>query len=335
MRINWKTVIGVAISALFLFLAFRRVDFHELGWALRGADYRYTIPAMLLVLLSLWIRSVRWRYLLGPVKKIRLSSLYAATMIGFMANNLLPARLGELVRAYAIGVKERISKSSSLATIVVERILDGFTLLFFLAVILVLYSLSFPGWLRTAAYFTLAFYVIALIVLVLLRLRSDTALRAARLFVRPLPERFGHVVIKLLYAFIDGLRILHSAHDVFVSSLLSLLIWLPHAAIIYLLLISFDITIPVYASFLLLVSLGIGVMVPSAPGFVGTIQFVCVAVLSLFSVSKGEALSFSLVYHACIYLPVTAIGLVYFFVEGMSFRDIQKSIGPGADGRAP
>lgn len=129
---KWKLWLGIGISVLFLFLAFRKVNLHELKKALESANYIYLIPAILLTILSLWIRAFRWQYILQPVREIRVSSLFSATMIGFMANNLLPVRLGEFVRAYTIGEKERISKSSSLATIVVERIFDGITILSFL-----------------------------------------------------------------------------------------------------------------------------------------------------------------------------------------------------------
>lgn len=323
---NWKTLLGIVISALFLFLAFRKVDLEELRAAFETAKYHYTIPAMLLLIASLWLRSIRWRYLLLPVKNITIRSLFSATMIGFMANNLLPARLGEFVRAYAIGEKEKVSKSSSFATIVVERIFDGFTLLFFLAIILILYSFSFPEWLKKAAYFALAFYIFALLFLILLKVKTDTALAIAETILRPFPERIRRLFIKVLNSFINGLNILHSFKNVIVSSFLSLLIWLPHAAIIYILLISLDIELPVYASFLLLVALGIGVMVPSAPGYIGTIQFVCVAVLTLFAVGKSLALSFSLIYHVCIFVPVTIIGLTYLVIEGFSFKEIRNSI---------
>ena len=331
MRKNWKTILGILVSAVFLYLAFRRVDAGGLREAFASADYRFVVPSMLLVMASVVIRSLRWRFLLKPVKRIGPASLFSATMIGLTANNLLPARLGEFVRAYAIGIKENISKSSSLATIVVERIFDGFTLLLFLAVIALFRSGEFPPWLRSSAYIAFAFYICALVLLVLLKIRTSLALRAAAILTRPLPDRFGERIIHLLESFAGGLRILHSAGDVLAASVLSLLVWLPYVLLIHLLLGSFGIALPVYVSFLLLVAMGIGVMIPSAPGFIGTIQFVCVAVLAAFSVAGDQALSFSIIYHACTFVPVTATGLVYLLVEGISLADIRTSSGtPGA-----
>ena len=150
---NWKLFFSVLISTLFLILAFNRVNLYELKDTLETANYIYLIPAVLLTILSLWIRAVRWGYLLQPVKKININSLFSATAIGLMANNLLPARLGEFVRAYVIGKKELISKSASFATIVVERIFDGLTILLFFNVVAIFYAESMPTWLRNSAYF--------------------------------------------------------------------------------------------------------------------------------------------------------------------------------------
>ena len=321
---NWKTLTGIVISAVFLFFAFRKVDIHEINLAFRSVEYIYLIPIVFLLLSSFWLRAVRWKYLLQPVKTIKISSLFSAAMIGFMANNLLPARLGEFVRAYAIGEKEKISKSSSLATIVVERILDGFTLLLFLAFIFVFWSFSFPGWLRSTSYLALVFYVFAVLFLILLKVRTKVMLSISEYIIRPLPGRVRRPFIKIMDSFVGGLNILHSVKDIILSIILSVIIWLHSVAVIYILLISFGINISVFASFLLLVALGIGVMVPSAPGFVGTIQIVCVAVLSLFTVSKSEALSFSIIYHAVTFIPVTAIGLIYLFKEEISFAEFKK-----------
>ena len=141
----------------------------------------------------------------------------------------------------------------------------------------------------------------------------------------PFPERVRSLGIRVLHAFTDGLAVLHSAPNVLIAGSLSVLVWLPHVLIIHLLLVSFDIHLPLFASLLLLVSLAIGVMVPSAPGFVGTIQYVCVLGLALFDIGREQALSFSIVYHASVFVPVTVVGLVYLFAERLSFTDIRGS----------
>ena len=103
---NKKLWIGLGISLFFLFLLFRKIDFHKLLAAFREMDYRYLWPALLFTFVSYFFRAVRWYFLLLPIKKTRLKNLFPATMIGYMANNVLPARLGEFVRAYVLGKRK-------------------------------------------------------------------------------------------------------------------------------------------------------------------------------------------------------------------------------------
>ncbi|MFX0135989.1 MAG: lysylphosphatidylglycerol synthase transmembrane domain-containing protein [Candidatus Hodarchaeota archaeon] len=323
---NWKFWLGILISVLFLFLAFRKVNITEFKQALQGANYIYLIPVVLLALSSFAIRALRWRYLLEPIKKIRFHSLFSATMIGFMANNLLPARLGEFVRAYIIGEKERISKSSSFATIVIERIFDGFTLLFFLALILIFFSS--PEWLKNSGYIAFIIFFTTLIFLILLKNYTKKTLRLVSFVFKPFPHGFQEKLINFLNSFIDGLKILHNTKNVIKACIFSLFIWLPSVLLTYLLFISFNMNLPVYAAFLLLSAITISIMIPAAPGFIGTVQYVCVLTLSLFAISNERALSFSIIYHASLFIPVTTVGLVYSVAEGLSFKKIRDSIKP-------
>ena len=130
---------GFVLSLFFLVIFFRKIDLVTIWNSFLSVEYLYVIPLVVFNIFSFWVRAKRWQYLLAPIKKIKISPLFHATAIGFLANNILPARIGELVRAYVLGSKEKISKTSSFATIVVERLFDGFTiLLLFLVVILFL-----------------------------------------------------------------------------------------------------------------------------------------------------------------------------------------------------
>ncbi len=320
---KWKYAPGIVISAVFLVLAFRKVDLDQLAAAFRSARYVYLVPAVILSLVNLWIRAYRWRFIMRPVKEIGIMSLFRATAIGFMGNNLLPARLGEFMRAHVIGEKEKISRSASFATIVVERIFDGFTLLLFLAVVLAVGSVEFPGWLRKASAVAIVFYVAALAFVILLAARTETVLRVSEVLSRPFPDYFKRLLRSALDSFANGLGILRSSKDIVISAILSPLVWLPNVFLIYMLLISFGIYLPLAISFLLLVALCIGIMIPSAPGFIGTIQFVSVAVLALFDVPRGQALSFSLVFHGCSFIPVTVAGLVCLITGRVSFSEMR------------
>jgi glycosyltransferase 2 family protein len=323
---NWKTAVGVAVSAVFLYLAFRSVHLGELARSFGRVDYRFVVPAMLLVLASLVLRAVRWRYLLLPVKSIGIPSLYYAIGIGSMVNIALPARLGEIVRAHAIGKKEEISRSAAFATIVLDRVFDGLALLFFLAIVAVFGRGYFQGWLANAGIVAIAGYCVALVVLVLLRTHTHVAVRWAEALLRPFPEAARTKLLAILRAFIEGLGIFRSSRNMVAAIVLSPVVWLPNVAVIALLLAATGIHLSALVSVLLLVALCVGVALPSAPGFIGNVQFVCVAVLKLFGVPAEQALTFSLIYTACMFVAILGNGLACVFAEGLSFAEIGSII---------
>lgn len=331
--LNWKTWIGPLVSAIFLFLAFRKVDLSQLAAAIRGADYRYLPPVIFCSLFTLWVRAFRWKFLLRPLKEARMENLLSATSIGLMANNILPARLGEFVMAYVIGKKEGISKSASFATIVVSRIFDGLTIVLFAVVVMILYAEHLPAWLRNASILLCLFYVAAMGFLVLLKVRTKTALSLISFFAAPLPEKLQRTALRLANSFVAGLSILQSGRDICASAALSILVWLPGAALIWILFVAFGMQLPVYATFVLLVALIIGVMIPSAPAYIGTVQYATVTVLAIYGVSRSEALSYSIIYHACAFIPVTVAGIVYLALAGFSFSEIRGSTALEEDDR--
>jgi len=322
---NWKFIIGFLVSAIFLYLAFRKVDFTEMAAAFRKADYRYVPVAVGLSLLSLVFRAVRWKYLFRPIKRIKFMSLLSAASIGYFANSVMPARLGEIVRAYAIGMKEDISKTSSFATVVVARIYDGVTVLLLLFITLCRFSFSFPPWFRNVIIAAVIFYVLAIVFIILLRWRREKAFSIASHITGYLPEKAQKGTIKMLNSFVIGLDVLKSARDALAAGFYSILVWLPNAGVIYVLARSFDISLPFNGSMLILVIITLGIMIPSAPAFVGTIQYCSVIGLAFFGVARAQALSFSVVYHLCTFLPITVIGFIFLLIEGYSFMELKRS----------
>ena len=135
---------GLGISLICLYLVFRNIEVDKVFETMRSVNYLYLGElAIILQLSTIWLRAERWKYLLAlPIKKLTFKHLLPATMIGFMANNILPARAGEFVRAYVIGKKERISSTASFATIIIERVCDMITMLSFL--FLLIFVVKFP-----------------------------------------------------------------------------------------------------------------------------------------------------------------------------------------------
>jgi uncharacterized protein (TIRG00374 family) len=317
-----KFLIGILVSLVFLYLAFRKVDYTELWQALKGANYWFIIPTVILGIFAMWMRAFRWKYMVNPIKKVGLGRLFSSVLIGFMANNVLPARLGEFIRAYSLGSKENISKSASFATIVVERLFDGFAILFILWVTLFLFP--FPDWVKRASNLFLVMNLAMLSFLIFLEVRTDSTMKFFQFVLKFLPHRLRIKVEEILLKFISGLKVFRDVSSLIWILTWSILIWGVTGISIHFIFLAFGLHLPIYASFILLVILCLGMMLPASPGFVGTFQFFCILALNLFGYDKNVALPFSIVLHACQYFPVTFLGLYYLKREHLSLKTLEK-----------
>ena len=342
--------IGIAISALFLYLAFRRTNLSEVWSHLASARYIYLLPASLLTLLAFWIRAIRWGRLLSPLRSISPGALFSATMIGFMCNNVLPMRLGEFVRAFVIGRSSGVRPAAAFATIVIERLFDLFSMIGIFGAILVFYPFHnrvFKAGVLIAFVFGLA----VLAFLVVLRLKGDALLgwargislrpgdRAARWIPAPLRDRLLGALAKLrdrllraLTSFRAGLEIFSDVRLLLVVGVLTLSMWLCFVFVIKFCFQAARLeeaaSLPPMASLVVMVVMAIGIMVPSGPGFVGTLQAAAVLGLSMVGYGdQGRALGFSILYHATQWFPIVLVGLIYLTKEQLSLSQVGRISG--------
>ncbi|RQW85351.1 MAG: UPF0104 family protein [Geobacter sp.] len=321
--------LGICISAFFLFLVFRSIDGAKLATAFRTMDSRFLVPAVAATLLSYYLRAYRWKLLLMEDKQTSMANLFSATAIGYMANNLLPARVGELVRVYVLGEKEGIDKGTVFASLVLDRLFDGFSVL--LILLLTLFTLHLPGddaeirtVLVTGGYLTVTAYLIIIAFLVLLKKKTVATLQVAALLLKPFSPRLAELVIPLLGSFIKGIR-LSSRPSIFLGLIASsAAIWAFALWPIDLALQSFGIALPLTASLFIMVLLVIAVMVPASPGYIGTYHYACFKALTAFGISGETAVSVALVIHALNFFPITLIGLYYLARGRMSLSGLRK-----------
>ena len=321
-----KVWLGVAVSAVLLWVAVRGVSLDEVLQQLRQVRPVWLVPVIASIFLRFWLTAIRWQLLLRPVKRIGVHRLFAITMIGFMANNVLPARLGEFVRAYALGRSEALPPSLPFATIVIERIFDGFTLLVFLVG-----GLSFLQPSRTllwAAGLTCALYLGVLVGLVVLRTGRGLGLLTAVL--DRLPGRLAGPALHLLESFRVGLGVLGDVRALLLTALLSIVIWVVNAAGVEASFRAFALDLPPYASFLLLGTIAVALVLPSAPGYIGPFQAGTVQGLALVGVARETALSLSIVYHLANYIPITIVGLAYLSALNLTLGELRAAGGKRA-----
>lgn len=326
-RMDLKFWIGIGISLFFIGLLFTKIDPDKVVAAFREMDWRYLVPAIACTFVSYFLRSVRWYYLLLPLKQVRIASLYPATIIGYMANNVLPARLGEFVRAYVLARKEGLEASSVFATLVVDRLCDGFTVL--LMLLFTFFTLRLPLGMESiqqnmvrGGYATLILYCGVIAFLILLKRRTVWTLNLVGHLLKPFPAVLGEKLIPLLGSFIGGIRIATGPMAIMAVVVSSFFIWATAALPVDLALRSFGIELPVNGVLFILIFLVFAVMVPASPGFVGTYHYACVTALTAFNVQSEKALSIALVIHGISFFPVIAAGFYHLWREKLSLSGI-------------
>ncbi len=321
-----KIIFGLLISLGFLFLAFRQLNFQQMKQAFSQANYWLLIPSLIILFTSHWLRSLRWQLLLNPIKKIPIGNLFSALLIGYAANTILPAHLGEFVRAYVIGKKRDISVSSALATIVVERIIDILSIVLIMAVTLVIYP--FPDWVKKSGYIMFAFAIGLFIFLILMKAHTEATMKFLSRLLKPFPQKLTDQVEHLSRSFLDGLKPMNNRFDYIIICILSILIWLCYWGVLYINLYTFnliaDYNLNVTAGLVLLVITTISVVVPSSPGYIGTYHWLCQVSLELFSVPRAIGLTYAIVVHAINFFPIFLVGFMLAWKEGIRLSKVQN-----------
>jgi len=320
-----KIWIGLLISLVALGLAIKDVHFSELVAALKQVRYFYILSGTTLVIIMIGFRTVRWQILLRPSLTIPFWDLFSINMIGFMANNVLPARLGELVRVYLVGSRGKISKSSSLAVIVVERLFDSFVVLGVLAFSFAyLRTVSVPVWLWSTglAVSILTFAVLLFLIFLILFSKKVTPVLERLLNFLPLAPRTR--LLNMFNSFVAGLGILRKARHLWQAALLSLVVWGLQMVIFLVGFIAFNFHLPIAALFTILLFTSFGVAIPSSPAYIGTYQIAIVASLAIFHIDSESAFGYSLVIHAMQAFPVTILGLIFLWRQHLSLKQLSK-----------
>ncbi len=325
----WKASLatGVALGIVLLILAFRGVRPTALLMAVEATDARLVALGLVTVAATIAAKTFRWGLLFYPRhRNLRLSHLFSAMVIGQTMNFLLPARVGELARAYLIGESEGQSKLFALGTIIVEKLLDGAMLLLVLASLFVVMPL--PDWLRMAGATAALALGSLLVAIVLLTGQRDSILAALRRASRIVPglERLG--LPDRLEVLGDSLASLRASNVNGRLVAWSFGVWVLAGLTNCLTLLALGIEVPlVVASLFVLVVIHIGLVVPSSPGRLGVFQYLCVLSLSVFGVEGALALAYGFVLHFIVVLPVILAGVLCLWKENVTLYRLIRQVG--------
>jgi uncharacterized protein (TIRG00374 family) len=307
-----KVALGLAVSAGLLVYLFWRVDFATLASRLASTHWGWFAVAVALQIAALWLRALRWHYLFPP--GARPTHLFRAVMIAYMGNNVLPLRAGEVLRVY---VPSRHGQSfwTVAGTVVVERVLDGVAIGVMLAAVFLL--MPVPRELEWAALVFLSADLALIVALAAVIAAPAAAERFVTGLVRRWPalERRAHGLLAPLFEGLAGIRTPRHWAPIIGHSVA---IWLTVAVAIWAAFRAAHLMLPLGAAWTALAFVGLGISLPSSPGFAGVVQAAVVVALGLFGVDRSEALAASIVMHASSYLPVTAWGLILLASEGLT-----------------
>jgi glycosyltransferase 2 family protein len=320
---------GILISVVAVWFSMRDVNPSAVWQALRGANYLGFVAAVATTLVGFWIRALRWRSLIAAPRPLKLESLFSATMIGFMANNVLPLRLGEFVRPWALARREGLSRSTLFATVVVERAVDMITLLAILGIALLVHPISAATeagrMVQAGAGVLVATCIVLTVFVVMLERQPRLAHAAVGALTSPLPEKLRAKAIHILTHFVEGLGLFRDLRRLSWVFLLSFLMFGVVVLGLQASMWALGIELPWYAGLIMLVITAIGIMVPAAPGYIGTMNVACIAGLALLRVGKDLAVPFSWFYWASQWAPVTLVGLWCLQREGLSLKSLGQA----------
>jgi uncharacterized protein (TIRG00374 family) len=325
-RIVVSLVLAAALLAIFLW----NLDLEEVGRSLASADSGLVATSVMMGLLAYWLRVVRWQMILRPAGKTRHSSAVIATLVGYAAITLIPARMGDLIRPLILSKRDRLPASATLASILTERIFDLWTVIAFFLIFLIfppeLPMLSakgqdYLGILSTTGMVLGAGLVAGTLVLLgLFRFQE----RFVELITRPVAwvrEGWRQPIATFLNHFLDGLRVLQRPRDLVLTLVFSILTWMTIFFQIQLMLRAFGVDTPLRAAFLLVILTVMGMAIPTPGGVGGFHAMMQLGLQHFLGVAANTGGAIAIAHHAACFLPITILGLACLPLFGLSLRD--------------
>jgi uncharacterized protein (TIRG00374 family) len=323
-----------------LWWALRDVSLAEVWHEIRGVHPVWLAVTIILATLTFPLRTIRWRYLLRlEGEALPLLPLWHATAIGFMANNLLPARAGEVARAYAVRRLTGVRFTTAVASVAVERVLDGIVLVALLTVATwaggfaagtAVGAVTIGGVVRGASMLFGGLLILALGVVHMPDLALSLVRRVSGLL---LPPRWSHRIVEIFAGLVQGLEALRRPAHFLVVIFWSFVVWLAAAASFWAAFRAFDIAVPWPAALMTQALVAFGVAIPSSPGFFGPFEALVRVSLGLYGVPASLAVSLAVGYHVGTFLPITLLGIWSLSRAHLHLTDLRQADGNGSTDR--
>ena len=319
--------IGVLVSVVALLLAFRGIEW-ELVWAaLASAQYVWLLPSAISLIVAIWIRGERWRWLFGDQRnKLPRSRYFNATAIGYLVTNIFPLRLGELARIFFVARDRKQTYGMATSTVVVEHVLDVLVVLGILIVIVLTGSLPVPDWARQGAVVSGILFGGALVVMLIMVWQRRLVLRLAEAVLSRIPRLHTQKWVGVVGHVLDGFAVLQPGLPLVMVLFWSIVGWLCSALTFYLSLKAFVPDAPfTFALFTTVVTTFV-LLLPATPGSIGTLQLGIQKSLAVFGVPEAVGLSFAIVFHVMELIVMDVLGVICLLREAGSWAKAKESL---------
>ena len=315
-----KLLFGFLLSFMGLYYAFRNIDLNEVIKSFDSINYLWILLAIFLLVIYTILRSVRWRLLLFSLKPVSVRDLFASNMVGYFGNSILPFKMGEVLRGYAISNNNDLKTSTVLGSIVLERVCDLGGLIIISLVVTLFYS--FPYDIELSLIISVAIILFVFALLWFISFKKELIMSKIK-GTRAMSFKSVISFIKILSSFSKGFSSLTSFRSFVLVGFLTILTWFILYLVTYFTLLSLDFHITWIEIAVVLLLTSMAMSVPAAPGAIGTHHFATYYVMNnLLSFSNIESQTFAIVLHAVSYLPLVAIGAYYFFRSSIQIFDV-------------
>jgi uncharacterized protein (TIRG00374 family) len=317
-------ILGIAISAIFLYFAFRELNPEAVWGHIQSANLPLLIFSAAWWFVSLVIIALRWQFLLRGLKYVPLMALTRLTAIGYMGNNVYPLRTGEILRLVLLQRNHGVPFSRAAVVVIAERVFDGLVMLTF--VILGLGSLNLENeTLQNLVYWTAPLFAVGLITFFVLAARPNLLRRLVGVVTRILPGKLREIALRLTEDVLAGLESFRSPRDLFGTILCSYGTWGTQAIVYWAVAFAFGLEISFLTALLVMGVVNLVGLIPASPGQVGVFEFFAILVMTSAGVPDAPATAYALVVHVIIWLPVTLWGFSLLARQGLSWSAIRRA----------
>lgn len=322
---RWVFWVGIAISVLFLYWALQGLHLPQVWQSIQGANLLWLLPAVLVYFVDVIFRCLRWQILLRPAVRLDLKQVFPIISIGYLGNNIFPARAGELLRAILLKRRYQIPIATTLATILVERIFDSVVMLGF--IFLNLSALSrlsaasgFIGSIQTLAFWGAIVFIGPLVVLMLAAIFPSQAEKISiKVIHAVLPKNWRDPIATIIRRFINGLDSLRTPRETLLVLLASFVIWMLETFTFWFVMHAFPFTVSLLVLMLMNGVVNLSTTLPSAPGYIGVFDAPAIALLSAYGIPPEAAAGYIILLHITLWLPITLVGSFFFTREGLDW----------------